>query len=570
MAAGIASCYKTGPNSARKALTFFAKSHLLFASCNPMPPTDPMNLCIVCFDSASSAILCANQHAVCDGCCEMLVKTTAEGIAGVSDLEATAAAADAGTALELSGRLRCPCAKLSAGGCDAPPYADSHVALHVPESAFEMYVTARTLLPIAQKARLTYQDAQSALCEELGELKEATAKQANISRKLLAKQLQQQMPDARQCRECGFGPVDHMKCEDLAVHHGQDLGNGIKIDNSCKRCGWFSADHADWPVWDGTLHGDVQPSASDAEALMAQSLESAQQAAEKAEATLAAKLVEHADSAEREQALRLAGEQDQLEVVRQRKLAEQWKLEHSRAQDELANLRAREKRRQKAEQEAVVVRVAAARGWTTVPPDNRKAGSSGVPSSAANGNERMRPPSRPPSAAAAKPTTRPLSAHPPAARPPSARPSSARPPSTRPSTPTGPSPKETKLSAVLSSAEPQGASPPGLHSSSARYTPLAEKKTEPKLSAYLRAAEGQIHPAPSRAALALKALANSNVLSCQAYRSGQACAGAAPILGTHGLGRPGSAGFTKPLGRAQAPSGPIKVLHPLPPIKYTQ
>ena len=125
------------------------------------------------------------------------------------------------------------------------------------------------------------------------------------------------------------------------------MGNGVKIDNSCNRCGWFSPEHADWPAWDGTLHDDVTHSAAEAEAMLTQAMEAS-------EAALAAKVAEHAEAADKLEALRVAGEADQREVVRQRKLAEQWKLESTRASDELADLKAKERRRQREAQAAAV------------------------------------------------------------------------------------------------------------------------------------------------------------------------------------------------------------------------
>lgn len=91
----------------------------------------------------------------------------------------------------------------------------------------------------------------------------ASAATAHGSR-LLAKQLQRSMPDARQCPACGHGPMDHRDCEDLAAHHGQLLPSGAKIDNACPKCGFFSRDKADWPLWDGTLADDGNEAVVDA------------------------------------------------------------------------------------------------------------------------------------------------------------------------------------------------------------------------------------------------------------------------------------------------------------------
>jgi hypothetical protein len=72
-----------------------------------------------------------------------------------------------------------------------------------------------------------------------------------------AAQMRQDMPNLRQCGRCGLGPVDHGWCSDLTTHHGERRRGGGTVDNSCAGCGWFSAEIADWPAWDGKLPADV-------------------------------------------------------------------------------------------------------------------------------------------------------------------------------------------------------------------------------------------------------------------------------------------------------------------------
>ncbi len=31
----------------------------------------------------------------------------------------------------------------------------------------------------------------------------------------------------------------------------------VRIDNSCPRCGWFTAERKKWPRWDGVIHEDI-------------------------------------------------------------------------------------------------------------------------------------------------------------------------------------------------------------------------------------------------------------------------------------------------------------------------
>jgi hypothetical protein len=68
----------------------------------------------------------------------------------------------------------------------------------------------------------------------------------------LAETLKRQMPDARQCKQCGFGPIINKNCDDLSSHHGENLGEA-QINNSCPSCGWFSTNWREWDVWDGYL-----------------------------------------------------------------------------------------------------------------------------------------------------------------------------------------------------------------------------------------------------------------------------------------------------------------------------
>jgi len=57
---------------------------------------------------------------------------------------------------------------------------------------------------------------------------------------------------AFQCASCGFGPIDHFACSDLAAHHREAVGTA-QINNACPRCDWFSEELEHWPKWDGTV-----------------------------------------------------------------------------------------------------------------------------------------------------------------------------------------------------------------------------------------------------------------------------------------------------------------------------
>jgi len=93
----------------------------------------------------------------------------------------------------------------------------------------------------------------------------------------IAAQLRRQfLGRAFQCGSCSFGPIDHFACSDLGAHHGEQVAQGVTINNACPKCDWFSEDIQDWPQWDGTVPLEA--------------LGKARQVAEKAEAPTAAAL----------------------------------------------------------------------------------------------------------------------------------------------------------------------------------------------------------------------------------------------------------------------------------------
>lgn len=65
--------------------------------------------------------------------------------------------------------------------------------------------------------------------------------------------LQQALPNARQCGQCGYGPILHAHCDNLRTHHGQRVSGGSQINNACPRCNWFADDISAWPRWDGRM-----------------------------------------------------------------------------------------------------------------------------------------------------------------------------------------------------------------------------------------------------------------------------------------------------------------------------
>lgn len=223
----------------------------------------PRRCCVVCFEEPShgeGGITCSGdpEHLVCSDCLEPLVKTKVEAIMATGSGDASCPGE--------AGLIFCPCRGLTGRDrCTAvSPFADRDLAQAVSAETFAMYLDGRSAAKLAEVERRAYADAHEMMQEEMKAMKAvANATSAHGSR-LLAAALKRSMPDARMCPECGHGPMDHRDCEDLAAHHGQVLESGARIDNACPKCGFFSRDKADWPLWDGTLANDGNEAVVDA------------------------------------------------------------------------------------------------------------------------------------------------------------------------------------------------------------------------------------------------------------------------------------------------------------------
>ena len=249
--------------------------------------------CIICLQppSQDGALRCAGGHLLCSPC------------------------VDAYTALRVSCRRRpqsldgpkrkgCLC-------CPSRPklaFTDAEVAQHVSSTTLS-YLEGRSLWIHTAKME-TFEEAQAALSAELARLPTGAVtagKRQQAGGALLAKQLRTLLKDARQCKECKWGPLDFRDCDNLSAHHDQVISKAtvetaleaggearevqVKIDNSCPRCGWFSSNLQGWPKWDGNLHYDALPSRFEAAELVERKvkvatakLAVAEEAARKAEA----------------------------------------------------------------------------------------------------------------------------------------------------------------------------------------------------------------------------------------------------------------------------------------------
>ena len=273
-----------------------AEIHLMAAEVAPVATSVAEQECIICLQPPSQhgALRCASGHLLCSPCVDAYTASFSCELQS-ADLESL-------DGPKREGRLCCPsCPKLA--------FTDAEVAQHVSSTTFESYLKGRSLWAIHTAKMETFEEAQAALSAELARLPTGVAagKRQQAGGALLAKQLKTLLKDARQCKECKWGPIDFRDCDNLSAHHDQVISKAtvetaleaggearevqVKIDNSCPRCGWFSSNLQGWPKWDGNLHYDALPSRFEAAELVERKvkvatakLAVAEEAARKAEA----------------------------------------------------------------------------------------------------------------------------------------------------------------------------------------------------------------------------------------------------------------------------------------------
>merc|ERR1712137_629474 len=185
------------------------------STCGPSPAhkdVSPVQECIVCFDSVDSASCgrCADSfagHVLCRDCLTQHVKVQTDPLTSSETLQRQG---------RPDGSVKC-----AADGCSRM-WEASAIARLVPSEGFEQACELR--LRVREGA--IYAKAQAQLSAEItkvNELLRAERSQLRVraSRQLLAEQLRRQMPNARQCGGCGFGPIDHGWCADLRAHHNE-------------------------------------------------------------------------------------------------------------------------------------------------------------------------------------------------------------------------------------------------------------------------------------------------------------------------------------------------------------
>ena len=196
----------------------------------PPKPRGRRPVCQVCQEETRPAdgTFCTAEpsaHFVCGACLMGHVTSELEKLVDADRLRAHR---------KTGGRIRCVCFGGGQSACTGS-YTDKSLALHVKDELFERY-RAKQDEVVEQRH---WEAAQAMIA----------AKARAAEHEVLAEGLRRQLPDARQCGSCGFGPVEHTHCSDLLAHHGQG-----GISNACPRCGWLTKDREAWPKWDGRMH----------------------------------------------------------------------------------------------------------------------------------------------------------------------------------------------------------------------------------------------------------------------------------------------------------------------------
>ncbi len=163
------------------------------------------------------------------------------------------------------GKIKCPLCPITNAPdeqaqkpCRSVCYSDEILARHVSKELFAANLAAQ------------FKCVDQETFERV--LKEAGLKGVS-SLALLAEQLKRQIPDARQCKKCGWGPVEPIHCADLQAHEHQKVGKtkdgkDVFINNHCPRCDHFEARREDWPKWNGVLPKEYLDKNKDADKIV--------------------------------------------------------------------------------------------------------------------------------------------------------------------------------------------------------------------------------------------------------------------------------------------------------------
>ena len=197
-----------------------------------------LSQCCICLEVSEIGIHCSSlelEHFTCIECLSAYVndKCSFDETDGST---ASWKAREANIHCPMASDLCAPCAYLT---CTSQPFTTQKLARLLPESSFENYMQS--------KEKYVEAMAFDKLVNEYG----GVVKDSN---QLLVEQIKRTNPDARQCPECGYGPLTQSHCTDLMAHQGQVVGvtsdgSNITISNNCPECGYLGAIWSAYPMW---------------------------------------------------------------------------------------------------------------------------------------------------------------------------------------------------------------------------------------------------------------------------------------------------------------------------------
>ena len=200
--------------------------------------------CCICLDAKDEGLSCSSTfpndpHFTCSECLPVYV----DAKCSFGDSDGAAAAWKT-----REGRILCPmasdcsahCAHLT---CNSQAFSTKQLAGLLPDPVFDRYMRARD------------EYVESVAFDKLVSQYGGVIKDSN---QLLVDQIKRTNPDARQCPQCGYGPLTQSHCADLMAHQGQVVGvkadgSEVAISNACPECGYLGADWGCYSMWYASL-----------------------------------------------------------------------------------------------------------------------------------------------------------------------------------------------------------------------------------------------------------------------------------------------------------------------------
>lgn len=233
---------------------------------------DNSKICFICNeDTGTNGLACDNPHTKhfqCNNCFTLWLRVlNGQRMENFELLKAR------------SGMVRCPFEN-----CQSPPFTRSQVCTHTNiETVLENFLDnlqhveglkmfteyQEKLLELTKEVSKAENDESgsdlksSSQSDKLTDLSASDRMKKRLELESLAQSLKLQMPDARQCRTCGYGPMILSACDDLKAHHGEvrDSNTMAAINNSCPGCGYLASSWSEWIPWSGMLPKSLQGSA---------------------------------------------------------------------------------------------------------------------------------------------------------------------------------------------------------------------------------------------------------------------------------------------------------------------